>query len=88
MNDSENDYVLLEVDLGLRFVRGIKCLHLDMKSDSALLRRDGNTKLADFGFCAGLTKDRAKRTIQCRYVKVTKACNSHDVHRSCPAWYD
>ena len=88
VNDSENDYVLLEVDWELKFVHGIKRLHLYMKSDSALLRRDGNIKLADFGFCADLTKERAKRTADCRYVKVTEVSNSHEVHRGRPAWYD
>ena len=85
MKDSENDYVALEVDWALAFLHGMKRLHLDMKSDRALVVRDGNSKLTSIGFCAELTKTRAKRKKGCRNVKATKASNSHDVHRGCPA---
>ena len=61
INDSENDYAVLEVDWVLKFVHEIKRLHLDMKSDRALLRRDGNIQLADFEFCAELTESVQRR---------------------------
>lgn len=62
MNESEIAYVLREVLLGLKFMHGMKRLHRDIKSDNVLVGRDGKVKLADFGFCAELTEERAKRT--------------------------
>jgi hypothetical protein len=62
MNEPEIAYVLREVLLGLKFMHGMKRLHRDIKSDNVLVGRDGKVKLADFGFCAELTEERAKRT--------------------------
>lgn len=62
MNEPEIAFVLREVLLGLKFMHGMKRLHRDIKSDNVLIGRDGKVKLADFGFCAELTEERAKRT--------------------------
>jgi Protein kinase domain/P21-Rho-binding domain len=62
MKEPEIAYVLREVLLGLNFMHGMKRLHRDIKSDNVLVGRDGKVKLADFGFCAELTEERAKRT--------------------------
>lgn len=62
MDESAIAYILREVLLGLKFMHGMKRLHRDIKSDNVLIRKDGKVKLADFGFCAELTEERAKRT--------------------------
>lgn len=62
LEEPEIAYILREVLLGLRFMHGMKRLHRDIKSDNVLIGRDGKVKLADFGFCAELTEERAKRT--------------------------
>jgi serine/threonine-protein kinase CLA4 len=61
MKEQEIAYVLREVLQGLKFMHGLKRLHRDIKSDNVLVRKDGKVKLADFGFCAELTEERAKR---------------------------
>jgi protein-serine/threonine kinase len=61
MQEQEIAYVLREVLQGLKFMHGLKRLHRDIKSDNVLVRKDGRVKLADFGFCAELTEERAKR---------------------------
>jgi serine/threonine protein kinase len=62
MNETEIAYILKEVLQGLRFMHGLKRLHRDIKSDNVLVGKDGKVKLCDFGFCAELTEERAKRT--------------------------
>eukprot|EP01130_Rhizamoeba_saxonica_P003821 TRINITY_DN1583_c0_g3_i2.p1 TRINITY_DN1583_c0_g3~~TRINITY_DN1583_c0_g3_i2.p1 ORF type:complete len:605 (-),score=123.16 TRINITY_DN1583_c0_g3_i2:142-1956(-) len=48
--------------LGLSYVHNQHRIHRDIKSDNILLNSKGEVKLADFGFSAQLTQDRAKRT--------------------------
>lgn len=62
MGEAEIAYILREVLLGLKFMHGMRRLHRDIKSDNVLVGKDGRVKLADFGFCAELTEERAKRT--------------------------
>jgi serine/threonine protein kinase len=62
MNEGEIAYILREVLQGLKFMHDMKRLHRDIKSDNVLVGRDGKLKLCDFGFCAELTEERAKRT--------------------------
>jgi protein-serine/threonine kinase len=62
MREDEIAYVLREVLQGLKFMHGLKRLHRDIKSDNVLIAKDGRVKVADFGFCAELTEQRAKRT--------------------------
>lgn len=62
MTEAEIAYVLREVLKGLKFMHGMKRLHRDIKSDNILMTKDGQVKLADFGFCAELTEERKKRT--------------------------
>lgn len=62
MTEGEIAFVLREVLKGLKFMHGMKRLHRDIKSDNILMTKDGQVKLADFGFCAELTEERKKRT--------------------------
>lgn len=50
-----------ETLLGLAHLHERDIIHRDIKSDNLLINRSGHVKLTDFGFCAKLTADRAKR---------------------------
>mmetsp|Transcript_6895 Transcript_6895/g.29121 ORF Transcript_6895/g.29121 Transcript_6895/m.29121 type:complete len:178 (+) Transcript_6895:3-536(+) len=42
-------------------IHSLRQIHRDIKSDNVLISSDGVVKLADFGFAAQLTQDKAKR---------------------------
>eukprot|EP00002_Diphylleia_rotans_P000095 TRINITY_DN1004_c0_g1_i4.p1 TRINITY_DN1004_c0_g1~~TRINITY_DN1004_c0_g1_i4.p1 ORF type:complete len:471 (-),score=129.64 TRINITY_DN1004_c0_g1_i4:496-1908(-) len=46
----------------LGYLHQLGYIHRDIKSDNILVNSKGEVKLADFGYCALLTKERAKRT--------------------------
>lgn len=54
-------YICREVLQGLADLHDLKRVHRDIKSDNTLLDLDGRVKVADFGFCAELTKTSGKR---------------------------
>ncbi|KAJ1931794.1 Serine/threonine-protein kinase smu1, partial [Linderina pennispora] len=47
---------------GLEHLHSKGVIHRDIKSDNVLLSMNGDIKLTDFGFCAQLTENAAKRT--------------------------
>ena len=61
MGESLIAYVCREVLLGLQNLHDIRRVHRDIKGDNVLLDFDGSVKVADFGFCAELTKRSGKR---------------------------
>lgn len=61
MQESVIAYVCKEVLKGLADLHQLKRVHRDIKSDNTLLDMDGRVKVADFGFCAELTKTSGKR---------------------------
>lgn len=64
LNEPEIACICREVLQGLNSLHRIKRIHRDIKSDNTLITRDGNVKLADFGFAAQLTeKDQKRNTV-------------------------
>lgn len=61
LNEPEIAFVCREVLQGLASLHGIKRIHRDIKSDNTLVTRDGQVKIADFGFAAQLTTKENKR---------------------------
>jgi p21-activated kinase 2 len=54
-------YIMREILLGLDFIHDKKQIHRDLKSDNILVDKNGNIKVADFGFAIQLTKETQKR---------------------------
>lgn len=54
-------YICREVLIGLDSLHSIRRVHRDIKGDNILLDMDGSVKIADFGFCAELSKRCGKR---------------------------
>ncbi|KAI9018477.1 kinase-like domain-containing protein [Phycomyces nitens] len=54
--------VCREVLEGLKHLHANGVIHRDIKSDNVLLSLEGDIKLTDFGFCAQLGDEQAKRT--------------------------
>ena len=63
LTEGQIAYICGEVLKGLAQVHSLQRIHRDVKSDNCLLScATGAIKLADFGYCAQLTEERAKRT--------------------------
>ena len=54
-------YVCSQMVAGLACMHSFFRFHRDIKSDNVLVDRNGNVKLADFGFAAEATKEQTKR---------------------------
>ena len=63
-NYSENacKYVLRQTLLGLQYLHTRHIIHRDIKSDNILVDKQGQVKLADFGYSAQLTTERDARS--------------------------
>ncbi|KAJ1950394.1 Protein kinase [Linderina macrospora] len=61
MNENQIATVCMEVCKGLSHLHKQNIIHRDIKSDNVLLGVDGAVKITDFGFCAKLSEQRAKR---------------------------
>ncbi|KAI8928301.1 kinase-like domain-containing protein [Entophlyctis helioformis] len=62
MTEEQIATVCREVLEGLSHLHSRGVIHRDIKSDNILMGLDGQIKLTDFGFCAQLNDDQAKRT--------------------------
>lgn len=61
MEESVIAYICREVLRGLDSLHSIRRVHRDIKGDNILLDMDGSVKIADFGFCAELSRGSGKR---------------------------
>ncbi|BGP25984.1 p21-activated kinase 1 [Rhodotorula toruloides] len=62
MSEGQIAAVSREVLQGLKHLHEHGVIHRDIKSDNILLSMQGDIKLTDFGFCAQIKGDNAKRT--------------------------
>ena len=53
--------ICLETTKGLEHLHSKNFIHRDIKSDNVLMDAHGNVKITDFGFCAKLATEKAKR---------------------------
>jgi p21-activated kinase 2 len=54
-------YIMREILLGLDMLHKHKQIHRDLKSDNILVDKNGQIKVADFGFAIQLTKEQKNR---------------------------
>ena len=67
INDWERDnenligYIIKQILIGVEFIHRNYSIHRDLKADNILVNRRGEVKVADFGLCAQLYRDRDER---------------------------
>lgn len=62
LNEGQIAVICRECLKALEFLHKSSVIHRDIKSDNILLGMDGKVKITDFGFCAQLQSDAAKRS--------------------------
>lgn len=88
LNEPEIAFVCREVLQGLASLHGIKRIHRDIKSDNTLVTRDGEVKIADFGFAAQLTTKENKRNtvIGTPFWMAPEVCRGMDYDAKVDVW--
>lgn len=88
LNEPEIAYVCREVLQGLASLHGIKRIHRDIKSDNTLVTREGDVKIADFGFAAQLTTKENKRNtvIGTPFWMAPEVCRGMDYDSKVDVW--
>lgn len=88
LNEPEIAFVCREVLQGLASLHGIKRIHRDIKSDNTLVTRDGQVKIADFGFAAQLTSKENKRNtvIGTPFWMAPEVCRGMDYDAKVDVW--
>lgn len=88
LNEPEIAFVCREVLQGLASLHGIKRIHRDIKSDNTLVTRDGQVKIADFGFAAQLTTKENKRNtvIGTPFWMAPEVCRGMDYDAKVDVW--
>eukprot|EP01121_Diplochlamys_sp_Union-15-3_P002769 TRINITY_DN1255_c0_g2_i2.p1 TRINITY_DN1255_c0_g2~~TRINITY_DN1255_c0_g2_i2.p1 ORF type:complete len:238 (+),score=41.19 TRINITY_DN1255_c0_g2_i2:243-956(+) len=61
LSEEEIALICFETLKGLSYIHTMHRIHRDIKSDNILLNLKGETKIADFGYAAQLTRQRDKR---------------------------
>lgn len=61
MTEAQVAFVCKSTLKGLAYAHSMHRIHRDIKSDNILLGSDGSCKIADFGYAAQLTQEKAKR---------------------------
>ena len=56
-----SSFIMREILLGLDMLHRHKQIHRDLKSDNILVDKNGQVKVADFGFAIQLTKEQKNR---------------------------
>jgi serine/threonine protein kinase len=88
MSETEIAFVCRETLKGLKYIHGMHRVHRDIKSDNILLGEDGGVKLADFGYAAQLTQQKAKRTtvVGTPYWMAPEVINGNDYDIKVDIW--
>lgn len=88
LNEPEIAFVCREVLQGLASLHGIKRIHRDIKSDNTLVTRDGQVKIADFGFAAQLTSKENKRNtvIGTPFWMAPEVCRGNNYDAKVDVW--
>eukprot|EP01100_Stratorugosa_tubuloviscum_P008656 TRINITY_DN35_c0_g6_i1.p1 TRINITY_DN35_c0_g6~~TRINITY_DN35_c0_g6_i1.p1 ORF type:complete len:449 (-),score=214.56 TRINITY_DN35_c0_g6_i1:272-1618(-) len=88
MTENQISRVCLECLKALSFIHHNHRIHRDIKSDNILLGANGEVKVADFGYAAQLTKEKAKRNtiVGTPYWMAPELIRGHDYGTKVDIW--